>query len=92
MTYSLSQNHPNPFNPSTTIEYTVPSRTHVQLEIYNILGELVATLIDEIKSAGTYRVTWHGRDRDDNPAASGIYMYRLITDDFTQSRKMVLMK
>ena len=90
--FYLSQNYPNPFNPSTTIEYTLPTRGRVNLSIYNILGQQVTTLVDEEKSAGQYSVEWHGRTSDGRQAASGIYLYRLIIDDYSESKKMILLK
>ena len=90
--FYLSQNYPNPFNPSTTIEYTLPRRSRVNLSIYNILGQHVTTLVDEEKSAGQYSVEWHGRAGDGRWAASGIYLYRLMVDDYSESKKMILLK
>ena len=90
--FYLSQNYPNPFNPSTTIEYTLPSRGRVNLSIYNILGQHVTTLVDEEQSAGQYSVEWHGRSGDGVQTASGIYLYRLRVDDYSESKKMILLK
>ena len=91
-TYSLSQNYPNPFNPSTVIEFTVPHRSHVELSVYNLLGQRVVTLVDEPMSQGTYRTVWYGRDESGHYVATGIYFYRLLAGDFTETRKMVLLK
>jgi len=90
--FKLCQNYPNPFNPSTSIEYSVPTKSHVTLTIYNILGQRVSRLVDETKSAGTYTAVWNGTDDADEPVASGIYFYRLTNDDNTSSRKMILLK
>ncbi|MBD3403353.1 T9SS type A sorting domain-containing protein, partial [candidate division GN15 bacterium] len=90
--FALHQNYPNPFNPSTQISFTLPVRTEVTLEIFNILGRRVTTLVDDTRPAGTYTVEWNGADTDGNPVATGIYFYRLHTDLFMQSRKMILMK
>lgn len=90
--YSLSQNQPNPFNPSTDISFSLPKTGQVKLVVYNILGAEVATLVDEVRSAGTHRVTWDGTDKSGNPVASGVYLYRLTTGDFAETKKMVLMK
>ena len=93
--FSLSSNYPNPFNPSTRIQYTVHSKQtplHTTLKIYNIKGQLVRTLVDEPKQAGTYEVTWDGRDAAGDQVASGVYFCRLRAGDFSQSKKMVLMK
>lgn len=91
-TFELRQNAPNPFNPSTVIEYTVPHQTPVTMKIFNILGQKVRTLVSETKSAGSYRVEWNGTDDAGRPVAGGIYLYRLKADDYTKSKKMVLLK
>ncbi len=90
--FSLDQNFPNPFNPMTTIRFVVPSQSHVRLDIHNILGQQVKSLIDETLPRGEYTVTWHGADESEQPVASGIYFYRLSADSFSQCRKMVLLK
>ncbi len=90
--FSLSQNYPNPFNPTTTIEFTLLRRSHVTLMVYSILGREVSPLIDRELSAGTHRVTWDGRDDTGRTAASGVYLYKLTTGDYTRTRKMVLLK
>jgi hypothetical protein len=90
--FALKQNHPNPFNPSTTISFNLPVEDRVRLEIYNIAGQKVKILLDETRQAGSHSIVWDGRDESGNPAASGIYFYRLETTDFTESKKMVLLK
>jgi hypothetical protein len=88
----LLQNFPNPFNPSTTITYSIGERTHVLLSIFNISGELIKTLVDVERESGDNEVTWDGRGEDGNPVASGVYFYRLEAKEFTQAKKMVLLK
>jgi hypothetical protein len=93
--FSLSYNYPNPFNPATRIQYAVhgsqtPLRT--TLKIFNTRGQLVRTLVDEPKKGGTYEAIWDGRDEDGNEVASGVYLYRLESKDFSQTKKMVLLK
>ena len=96
--YHLWQNYPNPFNPATSIQYSVISEqsTHhsplVTLKIYNLLGQEVVTLVNEVKEPGHYTVSWDGRDRLGNEVSSGVYFYRLATGEFTTTRRMVLMK
>ena len=85
--YSLSQNYPNPFNPVTVIQYALPKDCCVKLEIYNILGQKVATLVDEQQRAGYKTVRWNA-----GSFASGIYFCRLKSGDYTKTRKMVLLK
>ena len=89
--FSLAQNYPNPFNPSTVIEFALEREQPVKLEIFNILGQKVTTLIDETLPAGKHRVLWDTVDADNAPA-SGIYFYRLSGADQTQTRKMILLK
>ena len=90
--WSLSHNYPNPFNPSTTILYSLASRSHVTITIYNVLGQEVNILVDENKSAGEYTTSWDGSDFGGNGVASGIYFYRMIADDHTETAKMVLLR
>ncbi|UCE20100.1 MAG: T9SS type A sorting domain-containing protein [Gemmatimonadota bacterium] len=93
--YSLRQNYPNPFNPSTDIRYQIAdsrSPHHTTLKIYNILGQEVRTLVDEVREPGYYTVTWDGRDQYGNEVSSGVYFYRLTAAGITATRRMVLMK
>jgi len=96
--FELSQNYPNPFNPTTTIKFTLPSAGSGEeplptaLKIYNVLGELVRTLVDEPKSPGVHYEVWDGKDGQGNQVASGIYFYRLRAGQFTETKKMVLLK
>jgi hypothetical protein len=90
--YALAQNVPNPFNPSTEISFELPKACDLRLDIYNILGQNVRTLVDGRMSAGRHSVTFDGRGDDKTILASGVYFYRLVTEEFTQSRKMTLMK
>jgi hypothetical protein len=89
----LAQNYPNPFNPQTTIAFSMKERARVKIAVYNVAGELVKTLLDETRAAGSYRdVRWDGRSSDNQPVASGIYFYKLVMTGFSQTRKMVLLK
>lgn len=90
--FSLEQNYPNPFNPSTWIRYNLQKRSQVTLGIYNILGQLVTTLVNAPQAAGMHSVEWNGRDKSGNSVGSGIYLYRIQAGNFTQTRKMLLMK
>ncbi len=90
--YLLSQNYPNPFNPVTQIVYSLPQRAHVRLDIYNILGQKVRTLVNEPKAAGNYTVSWDGSDERGATVATGIYLYQMQAGEFTQSKKMLLVK
>lgn len=90
--YNLSQNYPNPFNPETKIEFAMKSNEQVRLVIYNILGQAVRTLVNQEMKAGTYSVTFNGRDDLGKQLASGIYMYSLETSNFKITKKMMLLK
>ncbi len=90
--FEMYQNAPNPFNPSTTIEYFLESRTRISLTIHNILGQQVALLVDEIKSPGIHRIQWDGTNSNGELLATGIYFYRLTGDNTSITRKMVLLK
>ena len=85
--FALSQNYPNPFNPTTNINFSVGKLSHVELTVYNVLGQKVATLVDQRTPAGTYRVTW-----DASNMSSGLYFYRMKTDNLTVTRKMMMIK
>ncbi|UCD95518.1 MAG: T9SS type A sorting domain-containing protein [Candidatus Zixiibacteriota bacterium] len=90
--FRLHNSYPNPFNPATIISYDLPVACHVKLEIFNILGQRVKTLVDKQMEAGSYELTWNGTDRSGFPMASGIYFYQLTAGDFSSSRKMLLLK
>ncbi len=90
--FELLQNYPNPFNPETEIAYTIPEGSDVSIDIYDLLGQKIGTLVDSYKSPGSYVVTWNGRDDVGRKVSSGIYFYKLRAGDFTQTRKMSLMK
>ena len=85
--YQLLQNYPNPFNPNTTINFSIPVQSNVKVIIYDVLGNQVDVLTDEVKSPGSYSVSWNASNN-----ASGIYFYKLETNNFVQVRKMILMK
>jgi hypothetical protein len=85
--YSLSRNYPNPFNPTTTIEYSIPGNSFVNLEVYNILGSKVGVLVNDYKNAGSYKVNFNGSN-----LASGIYYYRLRSNKYLKTEKMILLK
>ena len=88
----LKGNSPTPFNPTTTISYSLPASGNVKLGVYNLRGQLVRTLVNEAKSAGDHRVVWDGKDERGNTMSSGIYFYRLDTGKHSETRKMMLMK
>lgn len=90
--FSLFQNYPNPFNPETTIRYQLPKTAKVVLEIYNVLGQKVRTLVDEEKTAGYYKVVWDGRSNTGVPVSSGVYFCRLKAADFTAVKKAVILR
>ena len=87
LTYSLGQNFPNPFNPSTSIEYVLPKGSFVSLKIYNVIGEEVATLVSGVKSTGIHKAEWRG-----DGFSSGVYFYRLDTGDFIRTKKLILLR
>ena len=90
--YNLAQNFPNPFNPQTSIEFSLPNSEHVLLQIYNNLGQLVKTLIDERRNAGIHRIQWHGTDENGRQMPAGIYLYRIQTEKFIESKQLVLIR
>ena len=86
-TYELGTNYPNPFNPTTQIEFGLPEATRVRLDIYDVLGRRIARLIDSHLPAGYHRTTWEAQDK-----ASGVYLYRLSAAAFSQTKVMVLVR
>jgi hypothetical protein len=92
--YALHANYPNPFNPTTTIEFDVPVGTynHTSLRIYDSSGKLVKTLIDEPMDAGKYSVSWHGKDDSGNAVSSGTYYCKMVTEEYSETRQLVLLK
>ena len=90
--FTLYQNYPNPFNPITRIDYNLPIASDVTLKVYNILGQEVKTLVDVREKAGHKTVYWDGKNNANKSVASGLYLYRLTAEDFTETKKMLLLK
>jgi len=90
--FSLGNAYPNPFNPTTTIEFGVPRDGNVKIEVYNITGQKVKTLTNQYYTAGSYTVEWNSTDDSGNEVATGVYLYRMTASDFVETKKMVLMK
>ncbi|MFZ1683887.1 MAG: fibronectin type III domain-containing protein [Candidatus Zixiibacteriota bacterium] len=90
--FTLSQNYPNPFNPTTRIEFNLPNASQVTLEIYNVIGEKVTTLVDTRLEAGSHSVEWNSTSESGTHVASGIYFYRLNAGDHIETKKMILLK
>ena len=90
--YRLSQNHPNPFNPETTIQYELPEVGVVRLSVYALTGQLVRTLMDGERTAGTHSATWDGRDDTGQAVASGVYLCRMIAGEYRAVRKLLLVR
>lgn len=92
MRYNLGANYPNPFNPTTTIQFALPEKEAVELNIYDISGKLVKTLIHSEKDAGYHSVVWNGKDDTDKTMPSGIYLYRIQTEKFSDTKRCILLK
>jgi len=90
--YELFNNYPNPFNPTTTIKYSVPKNSNVKLRVYNMMGQLIKTLVNESKAPGFYNVEWDGTNESNSKVASGIYFYRIECENFVANNKMILLK
>lgn len=90
--YALEQNYPNPFNPETVISFSLPKPGNVKIKIYDVLGNEIRTLIDEERLAGKHNIYWNSTDNFGKRVASGVYFYTISADNFTQTKKMVLMK
>ncbi len=92
LTTTLGQNTPNPFNPHTTINYSIADDSAVSIKVYNTRGQLVRTLVDEVKVAGTHTIEWNGTDASGKSCSSGIYFYKMETTDTTEMKKMMILK
>jgi len=90
--FVLKQNYPNPFNATTRIQFTLPQAGPVRLEVFNMLGQRVSTLINKEMPAGYYTFEWNGRDGFGNDVASGMYLYKIMAGDYSGSKKMILLK
>ena len=90
--FALSQNYPNPFNPSTKFTYTMPNKADVRIAIYDLFGREINTLVNESKDAGTYNITWNGRDNQNRQVATGVYFYKMQAAGFEKTMKMMLVK
>jgi len=90
--YALFQNYPNPFNPTTTIRYALPECKDVKIEIFNILGQKIYTFEFKNQSPGYHRVIWNGRNQNNCPVSSGLYIYRIKAGNFIASKKMLLIR
>jgi hypothetical protein len=90
--FSISQNYPNPFNPDTKITYQLPKAEHVSLEIYNLLGQRIRTLVNENKEAGIYEIQWNGKDEAGRDMPAGMYSYKIKAGNFSEIKKMSFVK
>jgi len=90
--FFLEQNYPNPFNPVTEIRFGMPTQSMVKLEIFNVLGQVMKTLVDEVKEAGYYRVSWDGTNQEGLSMPSGVYFYRLTAGKFVRQKKLVMIR
>jgi len=89
---ALNSNYPNPFNPETTISYDIKDATQVRLDVFNLKGQLVKTLVNNEQASGRYNVVFTARDDKGNKLSSGLYFYRLRAGDYVKTRKMMLME
>jgi len=90
--FELYNNYPNPFNPTTTISFSIAKNTNVKLDIYNSVGQLIVHLVDETYTPGKYTSIWNGRNDFDKIVNSGIYFYKLTTNNFVKTKSMILVK
>ena len=90
--FALKQNWPNPFNTSTAISYVLPSSGHVSLKVYDVLGQEVATLVEDHQEAGHHRVRWNGLAKEGRRVSSGTYLSRLHAEGFAETKSMTLLR
>jgi hypothetical protein len=91
-TFALRQNSPNPFNPATRVSYDLPKASDVRVSVFNVLGQHVKDLVNGYQEAGSYEVVWNGKDEQGASVASGVYFYRIKTSEFSDTKKMLLLK
>jgi hypothetical protein len=92
LVWNLAQNYPNPFNPRTSISFDVPRSGHITIKIYDILGREIKSIWEETTPSGSYQVFWDGLDKTGQAVASGVYVYRIESRDFSDTRKMILIR
>jgi hypothetical protein len=90
--FTVSRNYPNPFNPSTVVEFSLPRRSHVRVEVLNVIGQVVEILAEREMASGSYRATWNGVDAHGHAMPTGVYFMRVTADGDSQTRKMMLVK
>ena len=90
--YNLFQNMPNPFNPETAIEFEIPKRSHISLQVFNILGQRLKTLAHKSYSAGKHSVYWDGTNENGQKLATGVYFLRLQSEEYVETKKLILLK
>ena len=90
--FALHHNHPNPFNPITSLRYDLPEQAQVTLTIYNMLGREVSQLVNTVQEAGYRSVQWNATDSFGKPVSAGVYLYQIQAGEFVQTKKMVLLK
>jgi len=89
---ALGKNYPNPFNPQTTINFALHEPAFTRIEIFNIKGQKIKSLLNELLEAKNYQIVWNGTDGSESSVASGIYLYKMSADKFSETRKMLLVK
>ena len=92
ISFELTQNYPNPFNPVTTIQYSLPRRSSVRIDVFNLLGQKVRTLVNRKESAGSYSITWDGLSSSGESVSTGVYFYRFQAGNHVETKKMLLLK
>lgn len=90
--FMLFQNYPNPFNPSTQIQYELPYDQKVQITIFDLFGRKVITLINETRPEETHAITWNGKNKSGRTVSSGVYFYKIVTDESTKINKMIMLR
>jgi hypothetical protein len=91
-TFALGQNYPNPFNPTTNIHFDLASGENTRLEVIDVMGRVIATLVNDKMAAGSYSATWDGKDQNGTEVGSGVYFYRLSAGNFVEMKQMTMMK
>ena len=90
--FVVEQPYPNPFNPTTTIKYTIPDNSRVRIVVYDVLGREVRTLVDTYKGAGSYQSVWNARDNDNSPVSSGVYIFRVSAGNYKHTEKCMFIR
>ena len=92
LSFQIHQNYPNPFNPVTTLQYDLPNDASVNITVYDMLGNVISELVNEVQNSGYKSIQWNATNNQGQPLSAGVYLYSIEADEFRQTKKMILLK